>query len=125
MTDTSYLNGDRAPQIPGAEPLTVGRITFSSPLGKGAVSVGERITLTGGNWPASENVSGKVWLLQGTRLHECWVPLGIFTSASAADSEKERRETSGEDYDVYEIAEWDLNQPAPLLIYPPWKDDAE
>jgi len=56
MTDTSYENGDRAPQIPGAEPVAP-TVTVSGPPGWSG-------KVTTYNWPASENVLNRylVWV---------------------------------------------------------------
>ena len=64
MSDSSYDN-DRAPQIPGAEPLTVGRITFSSPLGDGVVSAGGRLHFRGQIRPAIIFETGYFAVIRG------------------------------------------------------------
>ena len=84
--DTSYENGDR-----------IGRGQFTHPSN---------------NWPLSEAVSGKVWVLLGSQRHGCDTLLGVFTSQAAAAKEEEARQSRDDDYDFYTIEEWELNQPA-------------
>lgn len=90
--DTSYENGDRG----GA----IGRDAQQSY-----------------NWPLSENVSGKVWVVT-IRTRVPWhsymtkiAIIGVFTSKDAATAEMKRRESADESESVFDVEEWELNKP--------------
>lgn len=111
MTDSSYDNDRVVPNIPG-EPIDLTGVTVSAPPGfKGTFRLSN-------NWPLSEAVSGKVWVLFHSEdlADSPSHPIGVFTSLHFAEAEKKRWEDVGDQGAVYEIEEFELNKPIPIFV---------